>query len=128
MKRQTFFTQGEEGCYADYEIIRDCMIIKLKGDLDHHCAQFVKERSDQLIDKRHIRHIIFDFERTTFMDSSGIGVIMGRYKRVSVSGGRIAVTHLNTAVDRIFRLSGLFKIAKLYSDNQSAMEEFKRLG
>ncbi len=127
MKRQIFFTQGEEGCYADYEVIDNCLVIKLKRDLDHHCAQFVKERSDQLIDKRHIRHIIFDFERTTFMDSSGIGVIMGRYKRVSVSGGRIAITHLNTAVDRIFRLSGLFKIVKLYSDNQSAMEDFKTL-
>ena len=128
MKRQTLFTQGEDACYADYEIVGNCMVIKLKSDLDHHCAQFIKERSDQLIDKRHIKHIIFDFEGTTFMDSSGIGVIMGRYKSISISGGKIAVTHINTAVDRIFRLSGLYKIVKLFSSNQAAIEEFSRLG
>ncbi len=127
MKRQAFFTH-EERCYVDYEIIGNCMIIRLKSDLDHHCAQFVKERSDQLIDKRHIKHIIFDFEGTSFMDSSGIGVIMGRYRRISVSGGKIAVTHLNTAIDRIFRLSGLYKIVTLFSNNEAAIEEFGRLG
>ena len=127
MKRQTYFTQ-EKGCYAEYEVIGTCLVIKLKSDLDHHCAQFVKERSDQLIDKRHIYNIIFDFEGTTFMDSSGIGVIMGRYRRVSVSGGRIAVTHINTTVDRIFRLSGLYKIVTLFSNNQAAIDEFVKLG
>lgn len=124
MKRQTLFTQQEEGCYAEYEIIKNCMIIKLKSDLDHHCAQFIKERSDALIDKRHIKYIIFDFEGTTFMDSSGIGVIMGRYRSISASGGRIAVTHVNSTVDRILRLSGLYKIVTLFASNQAAIEEF----
>ncbi len=128
MKRQTFFTQDKETSYADYEVTRNCMVIKLKSDLDHHCAQYVKERSDQLIDKRHIKHIIFDFEGISFMDSSGIGVIMGRYKRVSLSGGKIGVTHINTTVDRVFRLSGLYKIVTLFSSNQAAIEEFEKLG
>ena len=129
MRRQTYFTQHqEEGSYADYEIVDDCMVIKLKNDLDHHCAQFVRERSDLLIDKRNIRYIIFDFENSNFMDSSGIGVIMGRYRRVSVSGGKIAVTHVNSAVDRIFRLSGLYKIITIFASNQAAIEEFGRLG
>ncbi len=128
MKRQTYFTQQEESCYADYEITGNCMVIKLRSDLDHHCAQYVKERSDALIDKRHIKYIVFDFEGSSFMDSSGIGIIMGRYKRISVSGGRIAVTHVNTTVDRILRLSGLYKIITLFSSNQSAIEEFGKLG
>ena len=57
--------------------------------------------------------MIFDFEQTEFMDSSGIGVIMGRYKKVAVFGGKVMAIHVNPRMQKIFRISGLHKIVEV---------------
>ncbi len=98
-----------------YEIQRNCLIIYVSQDLDHHSVTTLREQSDRLIDAGGIRHIIFDFKDVDFMDSSGIGLIMGRYKRVMFRGGKAGVSRVGSEVDRIFRLSGLYKIIEKYS-------------
>lgn len=95
---------------ASYEISKQCLIVYMKQELDHHNVVALRERFDKLIEKENIKHIIFDFAGVDFMDSSGIGMIMGRYKKVIFIGGKVAVTSVNASVDRIFRLSGLYKI------------------
>ena len=70
----------------------------------------ITEQSDWYIVSNQIKNIIFNFKRTMFMDSSGIGVIMGRYKLVKKRGGSITVTNINNSIDRIFTISGLYKI------------------
>lgn len=110
---------------ADYEVMNQCLLIRLRQELDHHSAQYIREKSDYMIDKRHIRNIIFDFTEVNFMDSSGIGVIMGRYRRIHVTGGTVGVTNISSSVDRIFRLSGLYKIVKKYITNEDAFEELR---
>ena len=77
-----------------YEIQQNCLIIYISQDLDHHTVNLLREQSDRLIDAGDIRHIIFDFRENDFMDSSGIGLIMGRYKRVMFRGGKAAVTNV----------------------------------
>ncbi len=57
--------------------------------MDHHNAEEMKREADAVIDRNHIKYIIFDFEKTDFMDSSGIGVIMGRYKTICLIGGEV---------------------------------------
>ena len=116
-----FYEKERQGKVANYEIVNRCLVIKLNQDLDHHSALVIRERSDHLIEKRSVKNIIFDFEKSTFMDSSGIGVIMGRYKRVIFTGGKVAVTNVNSAVDRIFRLSGLYKIIDQYKSIEEAL-------
>jgi anti-sigma F factor antagonist len=101
---------------TSFEIINRCLIIHLNQELDHHCAVKIREKSDKLIDKENIRNIIFDFENTAFMDSSGIGVIMGRYKRVIFMGGKVAVVGVSNSIDRILHLSGLYKIIDKYEN------------
>ncbi|HPU63472.1 MAG TPA: anti-sigma factor antagonist, partial [Mobilitalea sp.] len=93
---------GKEG--TTYEIYQRCLIIRLNDELDHHNAVKIREQSDKLIDRNHIKHIIFDFSGTDFMDSAGIGVIMGRYKKLVFLGGKIAVANVSSAIDRIMRL------------------------
>ena len=110
---------GEEG--AEYEINQRCLIIRLSGELDHHNAIQIREKADKLIERSHIKHIIFDFSGAGFMDSAGIGVIMGRYKKVIFIGGKIAVASVNVTVDRIFRLSGLYKIIDKYDTVEAAL-------
>ncbi len=116
--------QLREGVKADFEIINKCLVIKLMEELDHHNALTIREQSDKLISGKNIKDIIFDFTGSDFMDSSGIGVIMGRYKKVIFTGGKVAVTGVNQGVDRIFRLSGLYKIIHKFDTIEEAVKEF----
>lgn len=114
---------GKEG--TSYEISQRCLIIRLNGELDHHNAIMIKEKADKMIERNHIMHIIFDFSQANFMDSAGIGVIMGRYKKIIFIGGKIAVAKVNSAVDRIFKLSGLYKIIDKYDTVEAALNHMK---
>ena len=70
----------------DYEIMGETLIVNVPQELDHHSAKMVKEYSDQIIRDKSIKNIVFDFSNSTFMDSSGIGMIMGRYRVVKEKG------------------------------------------
>ncbi|SES64524.1 anti-sigma F factor antagonist [[Clostridium] polysaccharolyticum] len=109
---------------ATYRVKEHCLIVELKSDLDHHVSIQVKEHSDRIIQTENIRHVIFDFSNTSFMDSSGIGVIMGRYKQVKFTGGSLAVTGITPPVDRILKISGLYKIIQKYETIKEALNAF----
>ena len=111
-----------------YEIQQNCLIIYISQDLDHHTVNLLREQSDRLIDAGNIRHIIFDFAKTDFMDSSGIGLIMGRYKRVMFRGGKAAVTNVGNEIERIFQLSGLFQIIERYATPEQAVAGLNKRG
>lgn len=110
----------QEGIH--YEIQQNCLIIYISQDLDHHTVTLLREQSDKLIDAGNIRHIIFDFSKSDFMDSSGIGLIMGRYKRVMFCGGKAAVTNVGREVERVLALSGLFRIIERYPTPEEAVQ------
>lgn len=109
-----------------YERVGDCLIFYLTEDLDHHGAEKFREISDRLIEREQVKKIIFDFTGVSFMDSSGIGMLMGRYKKIMFLGGRAAVTGVGEVVDRIFLLSGLYKIIEKYDTTEEALEELKK--
>ncbi len=106
---------------ATYDIYQRCLVIRLNEELDHHNALRIREKADKLIDRNNIKHIIFDFSGAGFMDSAGIGVIMGRYRKVIFIGGKTAVAGVSSSVDRIFRLSGLYKIIEKYDTVENAL-------
>ena len=116
-------SSGKEG--TSYEVSQRSLIIRLGGELDHHSAVQIKKKADRLIERNHIKHIIFDFSGADFMDSAGIGMIMGRYKKVIFIGGKIGVASVNYTIDRIFRLSGLYKIIEKYDSVEAALEHLK---
>ena len=95
-----------------FEVSGNTMVIHLKEDLDHHNAVYIREIADGYVEKYPIDRIIFDFSGVEFMDSSGIGVIMGRYKQMSYVGGSVYVYGIGKNVDRIFKMSGLYKLVK----------------
>ena len=100
----------------EYQVQENCLTIFLPEELDHHNAEEIKRRSDNLIDKNHIRYVIFDFEKTGFMDSSGIGVIMGRYRKLSIMGGCVCLIHANERLQKILTMSGVTKIVHMYEE------------
>lgn len=97
----------------------DRLVVRLNGELDHFCAQTVRRELDQLLQDQNIRTLILDFTTLTFMDSSGIGVILGRYRILRDRGGNVAVIHMNRHISRIFHMSGMDRIIKQL-DNQEA--------
>lgn len=106
-----------------YEKVGECLIFYLAEELDHHAASRFREISDDLIEKEQVKYLIFDFTGVDFMDSSGIGMLMGRYKKVMFLGGKAAVTGVGKVVDRIFLLSGLYKIIEKYATTEEALEK-----
>ena len=101
-----------------YEVQENCLTIFLPGELDHHNAEETRKRSDYLIDQNHIRYVIFDFTDTTFMDSSGIGVIMGRYKRIYMLGGEVCAVHTSERMKKILTMSGVTRIMQIYEEDR----------
>lgn len=95
------------------EAVRKQRTFKLEGEIDHHYAEQVRREMDKLISSEHPTKFILDFSNVTFMDSSGIGLIIGRYKKVSKYGGKVYAANLNRRVGKIFRVAGLDKIIKI---------------
>lgn len=124
MGTETGFTWLDEKqeAGAELSVQSGALIIRMHTDLDHHNAMWIREQADRMIERQNVKHVIFDFTGVGFMDSSGIGVIMGRYKKVIFTGGRAAVSNVGAAVDRIMRMSGLYKIIEKYDTLEEALE------
>ena len=101
-----------------YQVQENCLTIFLPNELDHHNAEDIRIVSDQLIQKHQIKSVIFDFERTNFMDSSGIGVIMGRYRLVYLLGGEVWAIHTNERMKKILTMSGVTRIIQIYEEEK----------
>ncbi len=98
---------------SKYIMEKGSLIVYVPKELDHHQANRLRTETDLLIDVYHVRHLIFDFSETDFMDSSGIGVIIGRCRNMGFSGGDVKACNLNERVDKIFTISGLKKIIEV---------------
>jgi stage II sporulation protein AA (anti-sigma F factor antagonist) len=91
----------------------DTVLVRITGELDHHMAASVRRQTDDAIDSTSPNIVIFDFSKVSFMDSSGIGLIMGRYGKMQNIGGTLAVRDPSDRVERIFKLAGLERIIEL---------------
>ena len=99
-----------------YEVQENCLTIFQPNELDHHNAEEIRRKADRLIEKHHIKCVIFDFTETNFMDSSGIGVIMGRYRMVHLLGGEVWAANTNDRMKKILVMSGVTKIIQIYEE------------
>ena len=92
------------------EYIGTTLVVKLEGEIDQSCAAEIRTDIDREIQLKNVRNLILDFAGVTFMDSSGIGVIIGRYKQIKARGGKTMIFRARPQVDKILELSGLKKI------------------
>ena len=101
-----------------YQIKENCLTIFLPAEVDHHNAEEIKREADKVIEEQHIKYVIFDFGRTNFMDSSGIGVIMGRYRKICLLGGQVCAVHTSERMKKILTMSGVTKIMQIYEEEK----------
>lgn len=97
----------------------------LDGEIDHHTAAAIRLEIDEAIARNKPKTLKLDFSDVTFMDSSGIGLVMGRFRTIQPLGGKLIVSNLSPQVYRIMQLAGLEKIAKISKREEVSNAENK---
>lgn len=105
-----------------YEKIENILLIKLFGEIDHYYTEEIREKIDREFSKSYANTILFDFSDVDFMDSSGIGMIIGRYKLTKEKGGESFVFGLKDSTKRIFEMSGLLKLIPIFKTKDEALK------
>ncbi len=95
------------------------MIAYLIGELDHHTAEDIRNKIDNAISYRKPNHLILDFKNITFMDSSGIGLVMGRYRLMQNHKGSVEIRNVTAQTKKIMELAGLGRIAVINEFKES---------
>ena len=86
------------------------LVFKIVDEIDEFSAQKIRREADYEIKRYMPRKVVFDFDSVTFMDSAGIGMIIGRYKQVALIGGTMLLANLTESVRKIFEMSGVLKL------------------
>ena len=94
----------------DYKKEDKLLIFKINEDIDECCVQKIRRRLDNEIERYMPKEIIFDFSNVSFMDSAGIGLLIGRYKLAEMLGGKVKISNINTTIRKIFEMSGILRI------------------
>lgn len=98
---------------AKIEYRQNQLLAVLDGEIDHHSASLIRVGIDDAIVYRRPETLVMDFGGVTFMDSSGIGLVMGRYKLMKTIGGKIRVENLSASAYRVMKLAGLEKLGEI---------------
>lgn len=98
---------------------KNALVARIDGELDDSEASRVRAEVDAAIAETGTRRLIFDFSALRFMDSSGIGLVIGRYKRMRRCGGSVAVIGSNPRIDGIFEMAGLYKLVERRTEGRA---------
>lgn len=89
------------------------MTVFLDGEIDHHAARELREEIDGTIERARPGELVLDFRGVTFMDSSGIGLVMGRYRVMQQMEGTVTVANASLHIRKVMRLAGLSRLAHI---------------
>lgn len=119
-----FFSRGviDLSLNIDMEVKGSILCVRLDGELDHHSSEILRKEVDVELNKGLYKDLVLNLERLSFMDSSGLGVILGRYKLITSNGGEMVVCSITPPIKRLLEMSGLFKIIRLADDEPMALE------
>ncbi len=95
----------------------------ITGEIDHHSARSIREEIDANLKRSLPKELVFDFSGVTFMDSSGIGLLMGRYKLLCSMGGKIVVRQVRPQIARVLKLSGMNKLIRIEEEGEEENED-----
>lgn len=85
----------------------------LDGEIDHHTAAELRETIDLAVNEHKPTLLVLDFKNVSFMDSSGIGLVMGRYKTINELDGELAIVNTSPGIGKVMRLAGMERLAKI---------------
>ena len=99
------------------------ILIKADSEIDHHSADKIRKAADLKIKSSNAVNVIFDFSRVDFMDSSGIGVIMGRFKMTKLLGGKVIIFGVKKQVSRLLEMAGIDRIVTVCKNLDEAVKK-----
>lgn len=105
------------------EIQHGCLVAVLAGEIDLHDAKSFQQQADCILAESGIRCLIVDMAAVDFIDSSGIGALIGRYKRLKLNGGKMILVGLKPSVARLLRLAGVLGILEVCDDMEGAFNK-----
>lgn len=97
------------------------LVTILQGEIDHHTCVEIRQKIDREYQKRRAQNLLIDFEKIKFMDSSGIGMLMGRYRNVAICGGKVALYNVSKETQKLLNMSGIYKLMKVYESKEEAI-------
>ena len=92
------------------------LFLEITEELDHHTVEKIRKRADYEIQRFMPKKVVFDFKNVGFMDSAGIGLIIGRYKTANLYGASVEIINVNKNVKKIFEMSGVLKIIPILDE------------
>lgn len=98
---------------SQMEVRGNRLVVHLPAEVDHHCTEEIRLEVDRLVTEEPIDELEFDFSGTVFMDSAGVGMLIGRHKVMRALGGTVRVSHMDGQIRRILSLSGIGKFIQL---------------
>lgn len=98
------------------------LIFEIEEDIDECCVQKIRRRIDNEIQRYMPKEVIFDFSNVSFMDSAGIGLIIGRYKLINMISGELKIANVNTQIQKIFEMSGLLRLIPVEQKNKKEVQ------
>ncbi len=93
------------------------LVFEITEELDHHHVEMIRRRADYEIQRFMPKRVVFDFNRVVFMDSAGIGLVIGRYKTVTSLGGKFEMRNVKGNLRRVFEMSGILKMIPMIEDD-----------
>lgn len=97
----------------NFKVIDNYLMVRMPEEIDHHKSSYISENADRYIVREKVSNVVFDFEDTRFMDSSGIGIIMGRYKKIACFGGKVFAVNADNRIRHLLMISGLHNIIEI---------------
>ena len=103
---------------VEINVTREVVTVYLGGEIDHHTAKEMRETIDNAVELNMPTLLVLDFKDVSFMDSSGIGLVLGRYRNLSKRGAKVKVTGVSPQIYKVMRLSGIERLMTLEMLNQ----------
>ncbi len=101
--------------------VRNTLIIRVEGELDMLVADKLRSDIDKKMDNNEIKNLILNLEKVSFIDSSGLGVILGRYKKIKSKNGSMYIVGARPQVEKILYFSGINKLVSMYRNEQDVI-------
>lgn len=109
-----------------FDVIKNTLVAELLGELDHHAAEKARDKIDEAVDNYGVQNLIFDFTNVSFMDSSGIGMVLGRYRKMNETEKKIAIVSCSKAIRNILNMAGVFSLMDYYNTKEEAIAGLDR--
>ena len=106
----------------EFNLHHSILLVRLKGELDHHWAEQMREKVDRELVRHLADSLLFNLGGLTFMDSSGVGALLGRYRKISAKGGRMVICEAPPVIFKITEISGLARIIPFFEREADALQ------